>query len=86
MGGNARCYAGGVRRPRPLPPPVCLLLLGGLWLVLVVSAARAGDNALKDALQDDLLAGDWIYEDMRAGYAKARETGKPLLVSFRCVP
>lgn len=28
----------------------------------------------------------WIYGDLEAGYAKARETGKPLLVVLRCIP
>ncbi|MEQ1853827.1 MAG: thioredoxin family protein, partial [Chthoniobacteraceae bacterium] len=28
----------------------------------------------------------WIYNDYRAGFAKAKETGKPLLVVLRCVP
>ena len=60
-----------------------------LPLVLVLAAATAvvaKDSKLKDALQDDLVTGDWIYEDMAAGYAQAEKTGKPLLVSFRCVP
>ncbi len=38
---------------------------------------------LKKALGDDKIAGNWIYEDIEAGYARARKTGKPLLVSFR---
>ncbi len=28
----------------------------------------------------------WIYNDFAAGFAKAKETGKPLLVVLRCVP
>ena len=28
----------------------------------------------------------WIYNDYRAGFAKAKATGKPLLVVLRCVP
>ncbi len=27
--------------------------------------------------------GDWIHEDIEAGYAAALESGKPLLVAFR---
>lgn len=34
----------------------------------------------------DRAADFWIYDDLEAGYARARQTGKPLLVSFRCVP
>lgn len=28
----------------------------------------------------------WIYNDLASGFAKAKETGKPLLVVLRCVP
>ena len=28
----------------------------------------------------------WIYNDFRAGFEKAKQTGKPLLVVIRCVP
>ncbi|MFQ5505825.1 MAG: hypothetical protein ACE5F1_13670 [Planctomycetota bacterium] len=38
-------------------------------------------RALKDTAADF-----WIYDDLDAGYARGRKTGKPLLVSFRCVP
>ena len=38
---------------------------------------------LKKAIGDDLVGEDWIYENIEAGYARARKTGKPLLVSFR---
>ena len=28
----------------------------------------------------------WVYDDLEAATAKAEKTGKPLLVTFRCVP
>ena len=34
----------------------------------------------------DPAASFWIYDDVEAGYAKAKTSGMPLLVSFRCVP
>ena len=40
-------------------------------------------RSLKEAIGDDLVGGSWIYEDIEAGYARARKSGKPLLVSFR---
>ena len=40
-------------------------------------------QSLKKAIGDDLVGGSWIYEDIEAGYARARKSGKPLLVSFR---
>ncbi len=38
---------------------------------------------LKTALGDVYLADGWIYEDIAAGFAEAKKTGSPLLVSFR---
>jgi hypothetical protein len=40
---------------------------------------------LKDALGDWSLVGPWIYDDLPAGLAQAKKTGKPLLVVLRCV-
>ena len=54
---------------------VCTALLAN------VSVAQQFDE-LKKVLGDTLSDG-WIYEDIDAGYAKAKSTGKPLLVSFR---
>lgn len=57
-------------------------------LVLLASAAvlAKDEPPLKDALQDHLVSEDWIYDDIDVGYSAAKKTGKPLLVSFRCVP
>jgi hypothetical protein len=43
-------------------------------------------DALKTALKDTEVQGDWIYDDLPAGFAEAKKTGKPMLVVFRCVP
>jgi len=53
-------------------------------------AAPAG-GAFADSPKDDLRkmlkdldeAASWVYDDLDAGFAKARETGRPLLVVFR---
>ncbi len=58
---------------------VGVLLLGSGLLL-------AKESKLKESLQDDLVHDSWIYEDIDRGYAEAKKTGKPLLVSFRCVP
>lgn len=64
----------------------------GIWTLTLVgvlassAALFAKDNTeLKDVL-DDKTSDLWIYEDIAAGYAASEKTGKPLLVSFRCVP
>ena len=55
-----------------------------LCCFVLSSVARAQDyEKLKTALGDVHLADGWIYEDIAAGYAEAKKTGKPLLVSFR---
>ena len=43
-------------------------------------------DVLRRELRDTDLVGPWIYDDLEAGYAEARKSGKPLLVVFRCVP
>lgn len=57
-----------------------------LALLVPVSSQDQQIRLLKEAIGDDLIGGNWIYEDIEAGYAKARKSGRPLLVSFRCVP
>ena len=55
-------------------------------LCITTSFPTADDeqiDLLKKAIGDDLIGKNWIYEDIEAGYARARESGKPLLVSFR---
>ncbi len=54
------------------------------WGLVLSSVAVAQDyEKLKAVLGDVHLADGWIYEDIAAGYAVAKKTGKPLLVSFR---
>ncbi|MFN3194200.1 MAG: Trx7/PDZ domain-containing (seleno)protein [Aureliella sp.] len=64
-----------------------------LWMTLVlyaVSACAFADDAdaLKKRLQDlnGQNADHWIYNDIPAGFAEAQRTGKPLFITFRCVP
>ena len=61
-------------------------LLAALLVASPLLPAQAlTGNALQKALHDP-AAGFWIYDDVAKGYAEAKKTGKPLLVSFRCVP
>jgi len=66
------------------------VLFGAIWffqtaLVAQEESARLGGKALKEALKD--TADDlWIYDDLKKAYAEGERTGKPVLVSFRCVP
>lgn len=53
-----------------------------------VSAETVKDREGAVRKDRDVMAEDerWIYNDIDKGFAKAKETGKPLLVVLRCVP
>lgn len=57
-------------------------------VLLVLSLPAPADPGLRDRLKDAHAEGEpqWIYNDLAAGFAKAKESGKPLFVTFRCVP
>lgn len=62
------------------------LLTPLLALMLMTAAASAqSPEQLKKMLKDDAVRGDWNYDNLEAGFAKAKATGKPMLVIFRCV-
>jgi hypothetical protein len=59
-----------------------------LILFAAIAAASRGLHAqadLRDALKDSVGA-HWIYDDFAQAKARAKQTGQPLLVLFRCVP
>ena len=65
-----------------------------LWLSLLFLGAAGiasgegvvGKLDLQEKLKDTPIVGDWIYDDLEAGFVEARKTGKPLLAFLRCVP
>ncbi len=62
--------------------------LFSLSAILLASAQDPQDpiaRKLRRRLADN-AADFWIYDDLEQGQTEAAETGKPLLVSFRCVP
>ena len=54
-----------------------------LLTAVSLSALCAQDSLLQKSLKDVDVQGAWIYNDLPAGYAEAKKTGKPLLVVFR---
>lgn len=46
-------------------------------------ARQDGGDALRKTLKDVDLVGNWVYDDLAAGYTEAKKTGKPMLVVFR---
>lgn len=69
-----------------IPIPLRSLLV---WLLAAVASAETVKDR-EGAVRSDRASLEkdarWIYNDFRAGFAKAKETGKPLLVVLRCVP
>jgi hypothetical protein len=59
------------------------LLLG---TVLAPSPWLHAQSDLQRSLKDTNLGKHWIYNDLKEGNARAKATGKPMLVVFRCVP
>lgn len=61
-----------------------------LSLALVFAAAAATVPDRERAVRNDRATMEkgtrWIYNDVGAGFAEAKKTGKPLLVVLRCVP
>lgn len=64
-------------------------------LLLVASMAIAPSRFASAQTREEKVRADkqtfekldfWIYGDLEAGYEKARESGKPLLVVLRCIP
>lgn len=66
------------RRPRAAAAVGALALACALPL-----SAQGGKQDLREKLSDLELVGAWIYDDIDAGFAQARQTGKPALVVFR---
>jgi hypothetical protein len=63
------------------------VLAGALAALLALQSSPKEDKEkLRAAMGDNALAGTWIYDDVDAGFAEARKTGKPLMVVLRCVP
>lgn len=57
---------------------------GGLCLLLMgLQAQPSPSAAMAKRFREDDLLNYWVYQDLNAGLAKARQTGKPLLIVFR---
>jgi hypothetical protein len=62
------------------------MMLGHATLLIACLAAAPQDaskESLKAALKDADVPASWIYDDISAGFAEARKSGKPMLVVFR---
>lgn len=61
-----------------------------LFVVIGALATIASAQEREKKVRNDRRAvedeGYWIYNDLPAGFEKASQTGKPLLVAIRCIP
>jgi hypothetical protein len=62
-----------------------IMLLGCLAMSQVAQGQDRRTKVLSDR-QQVLELGSWVYNDLAAGIAEAKKTGKPLLVVLRCIP
>ncbi len=51
-----------------------------------MSAASRNPPTLRESLDDLDVSANWIYDDLELAKRLSRKSGKPLLVTFRCVP
>lgn len=56
-------------------------------VALMLAAASLGaERTLQEILKDTAIGAHWIYDDFTKAVTQAKATGRPLLVTFRCVP
>jgi hypothetical protein len=70
-------------------PLACSSVLGAVLAALSPApplAAQGLDGAALRRALEDRAADFWFYDDLEGATELANESGKPLLVSFRCVP
>ena len=60
-----------------------IVVTGAMFLV---AASLCAQSNLQQVLKDTAVSAHWIYDDFTKGVAEAKATGKPLLVTLRCVP
>ncbi|MDJ0975095.1 MAG: hypothetical protein QNJ98_11590 [Planctomycetota bacterium] len=58
---------------------IALVLGSAAWLT-------AEERGLKQVLDDKQASDAWIYDDLDAGIKQSMKSGKPMLLSFVCVP
>ena len=59
------------------------LAIAGAVACLAFLATAQDKEKLRTALKDTEVKGDWIYDDLDAGTAAAKKSGKPMMIVFR---
>jgi hypothetical protein len=63
-----------------------LALLAVFCATIFCRDGFAAQPNLQERLKDTDVAAHWIYDNYTQAVARATMSGKPLLVTFRCVP
>lgn len=63
-----------------------LALIVTLWMAADGIAQNPREKQVRDDIARITSQDFWIYNDVEAGFKEAKQTGKPVLVTFRCVP
>ena len=50
---------------------------------LLAAAQDPAKEQLRTAIKDTEVKGNWIYDDLAAGFSTAKKSGKPMMVVFR---
>jgi len=67
----------------PLRTPIRFPLVLIAVLTVVVLSLAVRSHAEDDGEKALEIGSAWIYEDLDAGLEQARDTGRPLLITFR---
>lgn len=59
------------------------LALSAALIAASVALGKDAKSELQKAMRDEALVGDWIYDDIDAGFARAVREKKPVCIVFR---
>jgi hypothetical protein len=82
----ARVYEGRQSRNLLLNMNTRFLLTVVASTIMFSTASLSAQPNLQQMLKDTAVAAHWIYDDYTQAVARATASGKPLLVTLRCVP
>ncbi len=57
-----------------------------MWSAALLGAEKTRDEKVFDDKSNVVSSGLWIYDDLSLALAEARRSGKPLLITLRCIP
>ncbi len=65
---------------------VCIALLLCVSSTLLAEEKKSREQKVREDRDRVEAEGFWMYNDLPGAIAKARSTGKPILVVLRCLP